>query len=54
MEEQVLVGEVAQVSEAVPPPVPSPKRGETPRQQIHKAKAVSRRQFAAEENLRLK
>jgi hypothetical protein len=31
----------------------SPKRGETPRQQIHKAKAVSRRQFSAEEKIRI-
>jgi transposase len=29
------------------------KRGETPRQQIRKAKAVSRRQFSAEEKIRI-
>lgn len=36
------------------PPAPAPpKRGETPRQQIHKAKVVSRRQFSAEEKIRI-
>ncbi len=47
MEEQPVISEV----QPAPAPVPAaaPKRGETPRQQIHKAKALSRRQFAAEE-----
>ena len=51
MEEQPVVSEVEQG----PAPVPAagPKRGETPRKQIHKAKAVSRRQFAAEEKIRI-
>lgn len=31
----------------------SPKRGESPRQQIRKAKAASRRQFSAEEKIRI-
>ena len=30
-----------------------PKRGETPRQQIHKAKALSRRHFSAEDKIRI-
>jgi len=30
-----------------------PKRGESPRQQIRKAKAASRRQFSAEEKIRI-
>jgi transposase len=32
---------------------PAPKRGETPRQQIRKAKAVGRRRFSAEEKIRI-
>ena len=51
MEEQVQVEAGAEV-----PAVggsAAPKRGETPRQQIHKAKAVSRRQFSAEEKIRI-
>ena len=51
MEEQVQVEAGAEV-----PAVggsATPKRGETPRQQIHKAKAVSRRQFSAEEKIRI-
>jgi len=51
MDEQVVVSEVAQGAEPVP--APTPKRGETPRQQIHKAKTVSRRQFSAEEKIRI-
>ena len=31
----------------------SPKRGETPRQQIRKAKVASRRQFSAEDKIRV-
>ena len=31
----------------------APKRGRTPRQQIRKAKAASRRQFSAEEKIRI-
>jgi len=51
MEEQQVVEEVAQISE--PAAAVAPKRGETARQQIRKAKAVSRRQFPAEEKIRI-
>jgi transposase len=51
MEEQQVVSEVEQVPE--PAAVPAPKRGETPRQQIRKAKAVSRRQYSAEGKIRI-
>ena len=50
MEEQVQSRGEEELDEAAPPP---PKRGETPRQQIRKAKAVSRRQFSAEEKIRI-
>ena len=50
MEEQV-VQEGQEITESAPKAVP--KRGETPRQQIRKAKAVSRRQFSAEEKIRI-
>ena len=45
MEAQVAGNEV---EEAV-----VPKRGETPRQQISRAKALGRRQFSAEEKIRI-
>jgi len=51
MEAQEQVGAVPEGVEARA--VASPKRGETPRQQIRKAKAVSRRQFSAEEKIRI-
>jgi len=51
MEEQRVVEEVEQSAE--PAGAAVPKRGETPRQQIRKAKAVSRRQFSAEEKIRI-
>jgi transposase len=51
MEEQVTSSGVEQAP--APVSAAAPKRGETPRQQIHKAKAVSRRQFAAEEKIRI-
>lgn len=50
MDEQV---EPAGDEALVPAVAPPPKRGETARQQIHKAKAVSRRQFSAEEKIRI-
>jgi transposase len=49
MEEQSIRAE-ATLAEA---PGATPKRGETPRQQIRKAKANSRRQFSAEEKIRI-
>jgi transposase len=51
MEEQQVVeeGEQAVVAGAGS----APKRGETPRQQMRKAKAVSRRRFSAEEKIRV-
>jgi transposase len=48
MDEQAAVKE----RESVGGPA-APKRGETPRQQIRKAKAVSRRKFSAEEKIRI-
>jgi transposase len=51
MEEQRAIEETEPV--AGPTAESAPKRGETPRQQIRKAKAVSRRQFAAEEKIRI-
>jgi len=51
MEEQQVVEEVEQTAE--PASAAVAKRGETPRQQIRKAKAVSRRQFSAEEKIRI-
>ncbi len=50
MEEQQVVEEGEQTAE---PGAAAPKQGETPRQQIRKAKAVSRRQFSAEEKIRI-
>jgi hypothetical protein len=50
MEEQQVVEGGEQTAE---PAVAAPKQGETPRQQIRKAKAVSRRQFSAEEKIRI-
>ncbi len=52
------MGEQPVVSEVEQAPAPAathtgPRRGETPRQQIRKAKAVSRRQFSAEEKIRI-
>jgi len=51
MEEQQVVEEAQQIGE--PALVAAPKRGETARQQIRKAKVVSRRQFSAEEKIRI-
>jgi len=51
MEEQQAIEETGPV--LAPAAEPTPKRGETPRQQIHEAKAVSRRQFSAEEKIRI-
>ena len=51
MEEQQVVEEGEQTAE--PAAAAAPKRGETPRQQIRKAKAVSRRQFSAEDKIRI-
>ena len=51
MEEQQVVAEGEQTAE--PATAATPKRGETPRQQIRKAKAVSRRQFSAEAKIRI-
>jgi len=51
MQEEQVVKEVAQPAE--PGAVGAAKRGETPRQQIRKAKVVSRRQFSAEEKIRV-
>jgi transposase len=52
MEEQTVRSEGEQV--LAPAAVSGiPKRGETPRQQIRKAKVVSRRQFSAEEKIRI-
>jgi len=51
MEEQQVVEEVEQTAE--PASAAVAKRGETPRQQIRKAKVVSRRQFSAEEKIRI-
>jgi len=50
MEEQV-VQEGPEITESAS--TAGGKRGETPRQQIRKAKAVSRRQFSAEEKIRI-
>jgi transposase len=50
MEEQSVVEEVEQ---AAKPAAAVTKRGETPGQQIRKAKAISRRQFSAEEKIRI-
>jgi transposase len=45
---------VAEAEEAAPvAPAPSVKRGETPRQQIRKARTVTRRRFGAEEKIRI-
>jgi transposase len=45
---------VAEAEEAAPvAPAASVKRGETPRQQIRRAKAVTRRRFGAEEKIRI-
>jgi transposase len=49
MEDQVSGSEV----EVSPAPAAGPKRGETPRQQIRRAKAIGRRQFSAEEKIRI-
>jgi len=51
MSEEPQGGEVGQERAE---PLATPKRpGETPRQQIHKAKVVARRQFSAEEKIRI-
>ena len=50
MDEQV---EPAGDEALVPAVAPPPRRGVTPRKQIHKAKAASRRQFSAEEKIRI-
>lgn len=44
---------VVKETESVEGATTASKRGETPRQQIRKAKAVSRRQFSAEEKIRI-
>jgi len=51
MSEQPEVGGIAQ--EGAEPLGAPRKAGETPRQQIRKAKVVSRRQFSAEEKIRI-
>ena len=48
MDEQMVVKETESVGSVM-----EAKRGETPRQQIRKAKAVSRRRFSAEEKIRI-
>jgi transposase len=48
MDEQAVVKETESVGSGV-----EAKRGETPRQQIRRAKAVSRRRFSAEEKIRI-
>lgn len=49
MEEQSIRVEAEPTQE----PASAPKRGETPRQQIRKAKANGRRQFSAEDKIRI-
>ena len=49
MDEQTAVKEM----ESGGGPSAAPKRGEAPRRQIRKAKAVSRRRFSAEERIRI-
>lgn len=51
MSEELEAGQIAQESAE---PLETPRRaGETPRQQIRKTKVVSRRQFSAEEKIRI-
>jgi transposase len=53
--EPEVVGEAGEQPEAPAEPaaVPARKRGETPRQQIRKAKKATRRRFSAEEKIRI-
>ena len=51
MSETQVVVEAEEAAPVTPPP--TVKRGETPRQQIRRAKVVTRRRFGAEEKIRI-
>jgi transposase len=52
MSETQVVAEAEEAAPAVTP-APTEKRGERPRQQIRRARAVTRRRFGAEEKIRI-